>query len=62
MKIQNVVVKKTYTNKAGEEKVTWLNVGSIRTTDDGKQYIELNMFPETSFYVFDRKEKDEITL
>ena len=52
MKIKNVFTKKTY-EKDGAPKTVWLRVGSLKTLDDGKQFIELNFFPETSFYVFE---------
>ncbi len=57
MQIDNICVKKTYTRN-GEEKVAWSIVGVLKTTDDGKQYIDLNMFPNTSFYVFPPKPKE----
>jgi len=43
----------------GETKTRWLKVGTLRTTDDGKQFIELNLFPNTPFYIFDQREKEE---
>lgn len=58
MEIRDIKTKKTYTSK-GEEKTLWLNVGCLKTTDDGKQFIELNMYPNTPFFVFERKEKQE---
>lgn len=56
MEIKDIVVKKTY-KKNGEDKTLWLNVGCLKTTDQGKQFIELNMFPNQSFYIFEKKEK-----
>lgn len=58
MIIKDIVTKKTYL-KEGVEKTQWLVVGALKVTDDGKEYIDLNMFPNTSFYVFDRKPKEE---
>ncbi len=58
MKIENICTKKSY-EKNGETKNIWLQVGTLKTTDDGKRFIELNMFPGTPFYVFERKEKQE---
>lgn len=58
MKIENVCTKKTY-QKDGQEKTLWLNVGTFKTTDDGKRFLELNMFPNTPFYIFERKEKEQ---
>lgn len=60
MIIENICTKKTYKNKSGEEKSKWLQVGCLKTTDDGKRFIELNMYPNTAFYVFEQKEKAEI--
>jgi hypothetical protein len=57
MEIKNICTKKTYT-KDGVEKTLWLNVGCLKTTDQGKQFIELNMFPNQSFFVFEPKEKE----
>lgn len=48
--------KKVYTDKAsGEEKVVWLEIGTMITKDDGKSFIELNMHPNTTVYVFEDK-------
>jgi len=57
MKIENICTKKTY-EKNGEDKVVWLRCGTLRTSDDGKKYIELNHLPGQTFYVFEPKEKD----
>jgi hypothetical protein len=54
---QNICTKKTYT-KDGVEKVAWLNVGTM-VEFNGKRFIELNIFPNQTFYVFDEKKKDE---
>lgn len=54
---KDIVTKKSYT-KDGEEKVFWSKVGTLKEFD-GKQYVELFMFPETSFYVFDRQDQDQ---
>lgn len=56
MEIKNIMTKKTY-EKNGQTKTVWLNVGCLKTTGDGKQFIELNMFPGTPFYVFEKKEE-----
>lgn len=52
---ENVCTKRTYTQN-GEQKSVWFNVGTLKTMDDGKRYLELNIFPNTPFYVFERKE------
>jgi hypothetical protein len=58
MKIQNIVSRKTYI-KDGQEKATWPICGTLRTNDAGKSFIELNMFPGQTFYVFDQKPRNE---
>lgn len=57
MIIDNICAKRTYTDKAGAEKVKWLNVGILKTTDKGMRFIELYMFPDTAFYVFEKRDK-----
>jgi hypothetical protein len=42
----------------GEKKKTWMKVGTLRTTDAGKQFLDLFMFPATTFFVFEPKPKD----
>jgi len=61
MKYYDICTKKTYM-KDGTEKVVWMNCGKLKELDDGKKFIDLSMFPETSFYVFEQKQKDENTL
>lgn len=56
MDIKDIYTKKSYI-KNGAEKVVWLNVGCLKTTEEGKQFVELNMFPGQGFYVFEKKEK-----
>lgn len=57
----NVTTKRTYT-KNGEEKAAWNTVGSLvhfpASGDKDEGFIlELNMFPETKFFVFPHKDK-----
>ena len=59
MTFYNICSKKTYTKKDGTEKTSWLNCGVLKKTDDGKMFLELNLFPGTPFYVFPKKEKEE---
>ena len=59
MTFYNVSVKKTYKNAAGNEVTKWLNVGSVRQTDDGKMFLELAMFPNQDFYIFKQEPKEE---
>ena len=55
---KDIVTKRTYTQN-GQERTIWLNVGTLRVTDDGKEFLELNMYPNTPFYVFEKKPKEE---
>jgi hypothetical protein len=54
---KNICTKREY-EKNGEKKTTWMNVGTLSTSKEGKQYINLNMFPDTTFFVFEPKEKE----
>lgn len=58
----DVVVPHKYT-KDGEEKTAWKNVGTLvkfdATGDKAESFIlEMNMFPETAFKVFEQKPRD----
>jgi hypothetical protein len=60
MTYENIVTKQAY--KKGEEtKVRWLICGTLKTTEDGKKFIEMNNQPDTTFYVFERKPQEETT-
>ena len=59
MKLYDICTKRTYV-KDGVDKNIWLKVGTYKETDDNKKFIELNMFPSTSFYVFEQKPKAEV--
>jgi hypothetical protein len=59
MQFLNICTKKTY-EKNGEKKTQWLQAGTLRITDDGKQFIELNHLPDTTFYVFEPKKKEAV--
>lgn len=54
MKIYNICTPKKY-EKDGEEKTTWLPVGSLRITEKGQKFIELNMMPNVQFMAFPRE-------
>lgn len=63
MKRFNISVPKKYT-KDGEEKTAWANVGKLvyfpKTDDKPAGFaLELFMFPETKFMVFEEKEKED---
>jgi hypothetical protein len=62
MKRFNIVVPKKY-SKNGEEKVAWNNIGTLvyfpATENKEEGYIlELNMFPNVTFKVFEQKPRE----
>ena len=58
MKFEDICTRKTY-QKDEKEKVVWLKCGTMRTSDEGKRFIELNHLPGITFYVFEPKKKEE---
>ena len=61
MLIENICTRKEY-EQNGEKKVIWLKCGVLKTTDKGKRFIELNHMPNTTFFVFENKPKEEEAL
>lgn len=57
MKFYDVTNKREY-EKNGIKKNVWLKVGTYKETEDGKKFLELNMFPTTPFYIFEQKPKE----
>ena len=57
MIIKDIVTKRTY-KVIGEEKTIWNKVGLLRNIE-GKIYVDMFTFPDTTFYVFDQKPKEE---
>lgn len=55
MQKKNIVVKKTYKDKTGNERVLWNTIGNILVFDDGKMTMELHFLPDTKFHIFDQK-------
>ena len=55
---EDICTLKTY-EKDGVEKKVWLKCGTMRTMDSGKRFIEMFHCPETTFFVFTQKSKDE---
>lgn len=56
----SVCAKKTYKKTDGtESKPFWAPVGTLKKNDDGKMYLELNMLPGVTYYVFPPKDKEE---
>lgn len=63
MKRFDIVVPNKYT-KNGEEKTAWKNVGTLVKFDATSAkpegfLLELNMYPATTFKVFEQKEKTQ---
>jgi hypothetical protein len=63
MKRYDIVIPKKY-EKNGEEKTAWKNVGTLvrfdATNDKPEGFVlELNMFPDTTFKVFEQKPREE---
>ena len=54
---EDICTRKEYESN-GVKKVVWPKCGTLRTNDAGKRFIELNHQPETTFYVFPKKEKE----
>lgn len=59
MQIKNIVAKQKYVNKSGEEKVRWINCGSLFIKDDGKMSIKFNAFINPSAF---KDEKGDVWL
>ena len=58
MRYYDICTRKEY--KQGEEtKVQWLKCGTMRETDAGKKFIELNHMPDTTLFVFEPKPKEQ---
>jgi hypothetical protein len=60
MKIYDICTKQEYM-KGEEKKAHWFKVGTLKVNDDGKQFIQLNMMPSQSFYVFEQKKREDAT-
>lgn len=56
MQFKNIVTKKEY-EVNGEKKVKWLQAGTLRINNDGKMFVEMNHQPDTTYFVFDQKDK-----
>jgi len=53
----NIVTSKSYKAKDGTDKKQWNTVGTLIATDKG-MFMELYMYPETRFSVFEQKPRD----
>lgn len=58
MEFRDICTKTTYKKNDGTEQTRWLNCGTLKIMDKDKLFIELNMFPGTTFYVFKKKDKE----
>lgn len=56
MKFKDICVKKTFQSQ-GQEKTVWNKVGTLKETDDGKQFVEI--FALGDFYVFEQRNKTQ---
>ena len=61
MKFYNICTKKTFTIQ-GVEKTKWLNVGTLKEMDDGKRFIELNILPNETLFVFEQDKVEPKTV
>ena len=59
MEFKNICTRKQY-EKEGTIVTKWLTCGTLRINNDGKMFVEMNDRPETTFYVFDQKEKEAL--
>lgn len=58
MKYKDICTKRVWEQNGGE-KTKWLKVGTMRVTDSGSEFIELNILPDTPLFVFEQKDKNE---
>lgn len=56
MTYKDIFTLKEY-EEDGETKKLWQKVGYIKTTASGGQFMNLPMFPDTAFYIFDNDEE-----
>ena len=59
MKKYTINTAKKYT-KDGVEKTQWNNVGRLVEFKEGEFALELNMFPDTKYFVFEDKPKGSV--
>jgi len=55
----DVLTKKVFTTKDGEEKSLWFKAGNIKVLPDGKKFLTLFQQPDTDFYIFTQSEDEE---
>jgi hypothetical protein len=54
MKFKDLCTKRTF-EVNGEIKTKWYKVGTLRTAQDGKQFITLFLLPDVTIYVFEER-------
>lgn len=64
MKRYNITTARTYKDKNGEDKKAWRTVGQLiewpATEDKPRSFsIELHMWPDTRFSVFEERERED---
>jgi len=57
MEYKDMVVKRVWTGKDGQENARWLKVGTLKITDEGKMFAELNHMSD-DVYIFDQKPRE----
>lgn len=58
-KIFDICSKRIY-EKNGETKVKFQRIGVLRMSEAGRIYIQLYIFPQTDFYVFEKDSQPEV--
>ena len=58
--MKDLCIREAYTNKSGEEKVSWNKIGTLIDAANGKQYVKLFHLPGVLISVFEQKPKEEV--
>ena len=56
--MKDLCIRESYTDKQGEEKVSWNKIGILFEKGD-KQYVKLNHIPGTLISVFEQKPREK---
>ena len=57
--MKNLVIRETYKDKNGEEKVSWNRIGILFESKEGKEYAKLYHIPNVLINVFEQKPKKD---
>lgn len=57
--MKDLCIRESYTNKNGEEKVSWNKIGVLIDSANGKQYVKLFHIPGQLISVFEQKPREE---